>query len=217
VETDALTLTEVMLAAVYGDASGAAALLDRVAAGHPDWDVVQMHAWFLRVRAFARLLDQDAAGGYDDAWDAVGVDPAGANAPLALWMGVQTACELRDPARLAALLDATSALRGRWIDAVRGTALAAVAALSELPRDTGEPGTAGAAAFASALAGWAALDLPFDHALATICASCCLPPEAVPAQDLAAATAYLTASGGTGLLDRLTRAAGTSPEPAPGP
>ncbi len=204
IDTDTARMTEAMMAALRGDGAAATQIMTEVEQHRADWAAIQLHSWFLRVRGLVRLNEGDATGAYDDAWEAVELESSGANTPSAVWVGVQAACELRDATRVTRIVEATSGLRGRWIDVVRRTAHGAVTAL-EGDRD------AGAAQLAGALDEWLELELPLDHALATVCAGASL--EGIPAlaEHASRARAYVEGLRADGLLRRLDRATAQGP------
>ncbi len=198
IQSDATALTVAMLAAVRGDVAAASQSLDQMSVRRVGWEALPMTTWFLRVQGLLRLIEGDAANALEAVRNALELEPSGVNASTALWLGVQAACELADAATLVHLLDATTALRGRWIDAVRLTARAGIGALAGEPPDPG-------VSFEAALGTWLELDLPLDHALATACAVAVLPAAEVSRDDVARAREYLDRIGGHGVASRLDR------------
>jgi class 3 adenylate cyclase len=193
-ESDAAALSKALLAAYLGDAVMAHDDLDRLELERrPDWAFVLMTTWFLRTRSAVRLVEEDPAGALTDAWESINLEASGGNASSALWTGVQAAARLRDPGAIASLLDATTGLRGAWVDAVRATA---TAALTSLRGDVQE----GHAALRVALDTWRELNLPLDHALAAATARHLLPTELIPHEDVDSARDYLRGLSADGLL-----------------
>ena len=193
-EQDGVALSKALLSAYLGDSATASTALDRLEAGRrPDWTAVQMTTWYLRTRSAVRLLDGDLASALADARESITLEASGGNASTSLWQGIQAAARLRDAETITDLLSATAGLRGEWVDGVRATADATLAAL------TGDPDSA-VSRMRTALDHWRDRDLPLDHAFAAATARHLLPAELVPDDDVAAASAYLQGLDANGLL-----------------
>ena len=161
---------------------------------------VQVHTWYLRAMATSELAGGDPASALGHAREAIGLEPAGANAPNSAWAGIQAACALRDADQVEAVLRATSGLRGRWFEQVRRTGRAMAA--SQRSEDTA-PALAGVL---EALDEWERMDLPLDHASATIAAMWVTAAPAVLSEHVDRARATLERLGARGLLARLDAA-----------
>ncbi len=209
-QEDGLVVTRAMLAAMRGRAADARALIETLEPVQDRWDSVQMHSWYLRSNAVVRLSAGDSAGALVDALAGVRIEPSGGNAGNSAWMAVQAAAAEHDPASIDAVLHDTAALRGQWYELVRRTGRA----LAAVPVD--DPGS-GADAVAAALDGWVRLDLPLDHARATIAAAWVLPSGGIPPEHLERARATLAGLGAAGLVEQLdaaTRSRSGAPTPS---
>jgi hypothetical protein len=194
-EQDGAALCEALLTAYRGDSAAAWSILHRLDADRrPDWSVMQMRTWFLRIRGMVALLDGDAQAALADTRESIALDASGGNAATAFWQGVQAAARLGDRATIDELMTQTAGLRGPWVDSVRATAHAARAAL------TGEDVPAAASAMTEALAAWRDRRLPIDHACAAALARNVLPRELVPRADVDSALDYLHGLSAEGLL-----------------
>jgi class 3 adenylate cyclase len=199
-----LALTRAMLTAHRGDPPAALETLAKLDMSlREDWHMVQTRAWFFRVRSLCSYLGGDYRSAFDDSRLAIDGEPAGGNAPPALWVAVQAACALGDAERIRDALQHTPALRGRWVAAVRATASAALLALDELAahaaigaKDDAEV----ASAMRAALELWEAQDLPLDHALAVLSLAWVAPTSEVLAEPAARARTYLEGLGAVALL-----------------
>jgi hypothetical protein len=196
---DGLVFTRAMLAAMRGDVADAQARLHALDPVEARWDSVQMNTWYLRSRAVIRLSSGDSAGALADGLAGVQREPSGGNAGNAAWVAVQAGAAQGDRDSIDAVLRDTAALRGRWFEAVRATARVAGQALAGDTQPAAE-------AAAQSLAGWVDLDLPLDHALATIALAWVLPAELFPDGHLARARATLASMSAAGLLARLDAA-----------
>jgi class 3 adenylate cyclase/tetratricopeptide (TPR) repeat protein len=198
-DKDELQLTRIMILAARGDRSEAARLTADVGGRIADDYRVPLRAWFRRIEAYQLHLANELDAAFAAAWTAVEQEPSGMNAPMGLWVGIQIAIGLHDADRVSRLLELSAGLRGRWIAAVRTTALAAIAAMG------GD--VAGAAErFADALRQWEVLDLPLDHAITAIAACEVLPVELRPSSDVVRAREFLASVQGIAHL-RLLEAA----------
>ncbi len=204
---DGLLFTRAMLAAMRGRADEGRAQLQSLEPVGERWDAVQMHTWYLRSRAVVRLAGGDSAGALADALAAVRLEPSGGNAGNAAWVGVQAAAAEHDSSALEAVLAETTALRGRWYESVRRTARAAGQALSG-------DGAGALAAAAESLDDWVSLDLPLDHALATIALASVL-PSVLPEDHVDRARGTLESLDAAGLLARLDATRTTPRGPTP--
>ncbi len=199
----ALQFGRAMLSAFRGDLATANELIDGVAPRLAT-EMVTERTWHLRARAVVRLMQGQLEAAYDEAMRSVDAEPAGMNAPLAVWAAAQAAMWLRDAGRLDLVVEAAGPLRGRWIDAVRQTIDAARAALAER---FGEA----AAGFRAAFDTWTELDLPLDLAFCAIDAITVSPESSVPADVVERARETLEGLGARPMLERLTSAE----QPAP--
>ena len=206
----AVALDRALLAAYRGTHPAASEYLEGIASYMEGSDMIPLKTWYLRTISFVRLLAGDLEGAYTSAVEAIEPDPTGMNASTAIWGGLQAALLQRDGAKVREMLEATSALRGPWIEAVRSTA---EAGLSALEGRTAEA-TAG---FQRAMQAWTALDLPLDLALCVIDAASVLPAEAVPEGAVATAQETLEGLRVTPLLARLAAAASRDPADATSP
>ncbi|HEX9124411.1 MAG TPA: adenylate/guanylate cyclase domain-containing protein [Actinomycetota bacterium] len=188
-----------MLAALRGDVSGADRYLDEVASRLESTELLAERTWHLRARSVVRLAGGDLEGGYEDAMTAVAADPAGMNSALAVWVAARAGLWLRDPARAHACLDAMDPLRGRWIEVVRRSTEAGLAALEGRIEDASN-------GYRRVLESWAMMEAPLDLALTAIDALTLLPRESVPDGAAEQARAILTDLGAHPLLERLDAA-----------
>ena len=90
-------------------------------------------------------------------------------------------------------------LRGRWIDAVRRTAEAGLAALEDRREDA-------IAGYERALSDWRALGAPLDQAFCAADMAHVLPDEELTNDALAESTAFLAGIGAVSLLERIESA-----------
>jgi hypothetical protein len=193
IDDDGATLTRAMLTAHRGEPAAALDSLVLLESRRSDtWDVVQMHTWFLRVRALCLLLAGDAEAAAEAAASSLELDPAGSNALSSLWVAVQAGSARHQIDEIRAALDATGALRGRMTVLVRATATAVIACL-----DGAEDH---AVQMTRALDAWSGADLPLDHAFATLCAVHVLPAEDRPLAHIERARDYLASLEATSLL-----------------
>jgi hypothetical protein len=188
-----------MLAALRGDITTATGHLDEVASRMEGTEMVAERTWHLRSRSVVNLAKGDLEGAYTDAMSAVAADPAGMNAPLAVWVAARAALWLRDPSKVRSAIDAMAPLRGRWIEVAQQSAEAGLAAL-EGKIDEGSAG------YRRAFESWAAMELPLDLALTAMDAVLLLPEDAVPDGAARRAKDTLTRLGAQPLLARLTAA-----------
>jgi class 3 adenylate cyclase len=200
-DDDGRAMTTAMLQAHRGEPAAALEVLADLASrrSHAWGTTVQMHTWYLRVRALCLFLAGDAAGAAAAASTSIAQDPSGGNAPTSTWVAVQAACARRDAGEIRRTIESTSTLRGRWTALVRGTAAAAIDCLE---------GKAGAATtMGDALDAWISADLPLDHAVATFCALSVLPGGDLSPGHLDRARAYLSGLRATSLLRLIDAAA----------
>ena len=152
----ALALCEVILEAHRGDpVRGRATRGER--ARHGRGRDRPIRTWFRRVRSLVSLLSGDPEEAFEDAMGAVDLDPAGMNTPLAVREAARAGVWSRDPVKLRRVLDAMAAISGGWIDAVRRTAEAGLAALEGRREDA-------VAGYERALEDWRALECRLDLA-----------------------------------------------------
>ena len=193
-DQDGVALCHALLGVYRGDLVTAYAELDRLEADRrADWDAVQMTTWFLRTRGAARLVEGDWMAALADSQESIALEASGGNASTSLWQGIHAASRLRDAQVIVGLLEATSGLRGDWVDVARATADAAVDAL-------GGDAVAGAEAMTASLAEWRDRDFPLDHAFASGIALHVLPPDLVPQDHVDSARAYLQGLQANGIL-----------------
>jgi class 3 adenylate cyclase/predicted ATPase len=208
-----IAFSAAMLAALRGDLAGAAERLEEVAP-RIGTEMVQERTWHLRARSLVNLMRGDLEGAYADAMTAVAEDPAGMNSALAVWAAAQASMWLRDVERVRRAVEAMAPLRGRWMEAVRLTAEAGLAALEGRADEA-------SAGFRRALEAWSALDVPLDLAFCVIDAVLLLPEDALPEGATRQAKEILTGLGAQPLLERLSAAkrpaAADQPAPAGGP
>ena len=130
------------------------------AAGSTRWRRIEaagqlaMHTWFGRESALVHLLGGDPAPAFEAAIEALELEQSGVNAHYAAREAARapSGCATRIG---SAVLEAMASLRGRWIDAVRRTAEAGLAALE---------GREDARGYERALGEWRALDARLDQA-----------------------------------------------------
>lgn len=193
IDDDGATFTRAMLTAHRGDPERALATLAELESRRSfTWDVVQMHTWFLRVRALCFFLAGDAERASETAMTSLRLDPAGGNSPTSMWVAVQAASARRDVGEIREALEIAAALRGHWTALVRSTASAVVACLEDSDDATSR--------MTGALDGWSAADLPLDHAFATLCALYVLPATDIPLVHVDRARTYLDELRATSLL-----------------
>ncbi|HET7901719.1 MAG TPA: AAA family ATPase [Candidatus Nanopelagicales bacterium] len=203
IERDALALTRCMLTAYRGDPESAERTVTEMRDDHGDlWlTTLQFRTWHKRIHALTLHVAGRSAEALAVVREAIELEPAGANTPVVLWLGVQAAADLRAADPLRDLLAATDALRGQWISAVRSTAAAVL--LGVAPAADPE---ATVRACRESLQVWAGLELPLDLALATLCVARIIDvPEAFDAE-VRDARRYLEQLGAEGLLRLLSRA-----------
>ena len=178
--------------------------LDEIAPRIEAAEQIAMRTWFGRESALVHLLGGDPAPAFEAAIEAVELDPSGVNAHYAAREAARAAVWLRDPDRLHRALEAMAPLRGRWIDAVRRTAEAGLAALEGRREDA-------LAGYERALGEWRALDTRLDQAFCAADMAHVLPDEELTTEALAESTAFLTGIGAVSLLERIESA---RPSPA---
>ena len=194
---DALSLDEALLAAYRGDHDVAVAALSAVQ--RPD--AVRFEGWVARVRSVVLTQGGDPDAGFDAAMTTINVEPSGGNSGLALWSAGLAALWSVDQlptaaGRIQRALDATASLRGAWIDNVRASLRASVAALEGRREESLE-------GFAAALKVWTAMQLPFDHAMTVGDAVTVLGADTLPPGAVAEAAAFLEGIGAGPLRARL--------------
>ena len=195
---------EILLQAHRGEVAIARDRLDRIAPRIEAMEQVAMHTWFGRESALLHLLRGDPAPAFEDAIEALELEPSGINAHYCAREATRAAVWLRDPDRLRRALEAMAPLRGRWIDAVRGTAEAGLAALERRREDA-------LAGYERALGEWRALETRLDQAFCAADMAHVLPDEQLTTDALAESTAFLTEIGAVSLLERIEAA---RPSPA---
>ena len=157
-ETEAeVAMNEAMLVAFRGDDDLARRRLQDAAwAESTQYQDIRM--WYLRVVATVELC----AGNLDAAWEsataALEASPGGINGPNAVAVAARAALWLGNSDRLRSAITGTEAFRGRWIETVRQTAEAGLAALEGRTEQSAE-------SYARATATWRALDSPLDLGL----------------------------------------------------
>jgi hypothetical protein len=193
---EAMVCCEASLLAHRGDPATALEHLDAVTGDVDAVEMIPMRSWFRRVRSSVLLLGGDVGAAFDEAMGAVALEPAGMNSPLAVREAARAAVWSRDASRVRAAIDAMDVLGGRWIDAVRLTAQAALAAIEDR-------GTDAAAGFARAIDAWRALQCSFDLACCAIDMAAVLPDDEGTHEMVAESKAFLTGIGAVALLERL--------------
>ncbi len=203
----ALTLCEVILEAHRGDPASAAERLTEIAPGLEEVEQIPVRTWLRRVRALVSLLSGKSEEAFEEAMGAVDLDPAGMNTPLAVREAARAGVWLRDPVKIRRVLDAMAAISGGWIDAVRRTAGAGLAALEGRREDA-------VAGYQRALEDWRALECRLDLAFCAVDMAHVLPDEEITREAATEARAILNEIGGITLLERLEVATSAS-TPAP--
>ena len=193
-----LALNKAMLAAHRGMHDEAKELTDFAESRNQGWESVQFHTWFLRISALRKHLAGDPSGALEDVFASLELEPTGGNAPMALWVGIQAAAELRDVDAAGRLLSMTAGLSGQWSAAALGVAEAVQSACA----DTGTP----TALFEDAFDYFLASRLPLDHAITVLCAVRVLPADLRPHQHVAQARMYLEQLNAVSLLALLDAA-----------
>ena len=197
-------LSEILLQAHRGDVVGARRRLDAIAPRIEALEQIAMRTWFGRESALVHLLGGDPASAFEAAIEATELEPSGVNAHYCTREAGRAAIWSRDPDRLRRALEAMGSLRGRWIDAVRRTAEAGLAALEGRREDA-------LAGYERALGDWRALGAPLDQAFCAADMAHVLPDEELTTEALAESTAFLTGIGAESLLGRIESA---RPSPA---
>jgi len=193
---DSVVCCEASLLAHRGEPDRALTRLESVRVEVEATEMVPLRAWFLRVRSAVLLLHGDLDAAYDEAMGAVALDPAGMNTPLATREASRAAVWARDAERVRRAIAAVGVLGGRWIDAVRLTATAGLAAIEGRRIDA-------VAGYGRAIDAWRDLNCSFDLACCAIDMAAVLPGEPLTEETLADATAYLRDIGAVALLERL--------------
>ena len=195
---------QILLQAHRGEIGAARGRLDAMAPRIESAGQVAMRTWFGRESALVHLLGGDAAPAFNDAIEALELEPTGVNAHYAAREATRAAVWLRDPDRLHRALEAMASNRGRWIDAVRVTAESGLAALEGRREDA-------LAGYERALGEWRALAARLDLAFCAADMAHVLPDEELTTEALAESTAFLTEIGAVSLLERIESA---RPSPA---
>jgi class 3 adenylate cyclase/tetratricopeptide (TPR) repeat protein len=159
-------------------------------------DHVARRTWSHRARSLVSLLEGDLVRAYEEAIGAVELDPSGMNTPLASREAARAAVWSREPEKVRRAVAAMSGLPGRWIEAVRVTASAGLAALEGRREDA-------LTGYARAIEAWRALDARLDLACCAIDMATVLPDEEGPHEAVAEARAFLEEIGAVSLLSRL--------------
>jgi class 3 adenylate cyclase/tetratricopeptide (TPR) repeat protein len=199
---EAIGLCEVVLEAHRGDLGSATRRLDRIGQRLENAEVIPFRTWYHRVRSHVLLLGGDLDGAFDEAMGAIQIDPSGMNAPLSAREAARAALWSRNPEKIRQALSAMAPLRGRWIDAVRWTADAGLAAL-EGHREQALGG------FERAIEAWRALGCRLDLAFTAIAMAHVLPDEESTQDAVEEARGILADIGAVTLvakLDQLPRA-----------
>jgi hypothetical protein len=192
----AVVCCEASLVAHRGDPGAALRQLDAVTGDVDTVEMVPMRSWFRRVRSAVLLFGGDLDAAFDEAMGAVSLEPAGMNSPLAVREAARAAVWSGDARRVQQAIDAMDVLGGRWIDAVRLTALAGLAALEDR-RDDAVTG------YGRAIDAWRTLECTFDRACCAIDMAAVLPDEELTRETTPEARAFLTEIGARSLLQRL--------------
>ena len=148
---------DAMLTALQGDQAGAAELL-RTSAKARQNEHIHFRAIHARASAVVALACGRFEEAYAEAMEAVAVDPAGINSPVALYAASRAGLWLRDQEKIRTALTGLESFSGAWTAAVRRTAEAGLAALD------GRLDVA-ARSYSEAIAAWRKLDSPLDVAL----------------------------------------------------
>jgi class 3 adenylate cyclase len=198
---DTVALGTALLAAYRGDAAGADAAMDGLheeTKASPDQ---QLKAWLFRARGLLLLMRGDLAGAFDQAANAIAVDPMGLNVSFAAWTGGHAALWLRDPQRARQMADALDHSARGSEGAARATLDAGVSALEGHLSEA-------RSAFDAVLADRLAVGDRFFHGMITLDAVAVLPPELVPDGAVESARTYLEEIGASALLERLAASEG---------
>ena len=199
-EATAPSIGEALLAAYRGDPESASDAMASVG----EWRNPMARAWVHRVRSVVLTQGGDPGAGFDAAMAAIAEQPSGPNSMFALWSAGRAALWTPEQLPLAAeriqsALEATTELRNAWVDGVRASLEAAIAGLEGRREDAVE-------GFKSALEVWAAMRLPFDHAMTVGDAMTVLGAEALPPGTIDEAKTFLNGIGAAPLLSRLADA-----------
>jgi len=195
-----VSLGEALLAAYRGDHAAARAAMEAV----DEHQNPMARAWAHRVRAVVLTQGGETEAGFDAAMVAIAEQPSGPNSPFALWSAGRAALWSHDElplaaARIQAALDATTTLRGAWVNGVRASLEAALAGLEGRSEDALD-------GFAAVLKTWTAMQLPFDHAMTVGDAVVVLGPDVLPPGEIDEATTFLEGIGAAPLLSRFESA-----------
>jgi hypothetical protein len=201
---NSIVLCEVELEAHRGDPGSAAARLAEMVPALEAAENIAFRTWFRRVRSLVALLGGAPEKAFEDAMGAVDMDPSGMNTPFAVREAARAAVWSRDADKVRRALDAMSAIRGRWIDAVRCTAEAGLAALEERREDA-------LAGYERALGSWRSLESRLDLAFCAVDMAHVLPDEDATHDAIRESEAFLKEIGAVALLERLRA---TAPAPA---
>jgi len=157
-ETEAeVAMNEAMLVAFRGDDDVARRRLQDAAwAESTKYQDVRM--WYLRVVATVELCAGNLEAAWASATAALEASPGGINGPNAMAVAARAALWAGDADRLRSAITNTEAFRGRWIETVRQTAEAGLAALEDRAEQSVE-------SYARAAAAWRAMDSPLDLGL----------------------------------------------------
>jgi class 3 adenylate cyclase/tetratricopeptide (TPR) repeat protein len=204
---DGIAFCEVVLEAHRGDLGSATRRLEEMASHIEGAELIPLRTWYHRVRSLVLLLNDDLDAAFGEAMGAVGLDPSGMNTPYSVREAARAALWLGDLEKLRDALEAMAALRGRWIDSVRVTAEAGLAALEDRREDA-------VAGYERALGAWRALDARLDLAFCAVDMARVLPNEDLTLEAVRESEAFLEEIGAVALLERL-RAVRSSPTPAP--
>jgi class 3 adenylate cyclase/tetratricopeptide (TPR) repeat protein len=186
---DAIAFCEVVLEAHRGDPGAAAGRLAEMAPSLEEAELIPLRTWFRRVRSLVSLLSGKPEEAFDEAMGAVDLDPSGMNTPLAVREAARAAIWSRDPEKVRRVLDAMTAIRGRWIDTVRRTAEAGLAALEGRREDA-------VAGYERALEAWRSLESRLDLAFCAVDMAHVLADEDVTHEAVTEARSILTDIGG---------------------
>ena len=191
-----VAMNEAMLVAIRGDEALAhRRLKDAEWAATTQYQDVRM--WYLRAVATVELCAGNLEASWAAATAALEVSPSGINGPNTVSVGARAAAWLGDADRLRSAAAGTEPFRGRWIETVRRSAEAGLAAIEGRRQESAD-------GFARAAAAWRALDSPLDLGLCLLDRVIVLGKDD-PERDAAAAEAreIFERIGAAPFLDRL--------------
>jgi len=157
-ETEAeVAMNEAMLVAFRGDEALARRRLQDAAWAESTQNQ-DVRMWYLRVVATVELCAGDLEASWAAATAALEASPGGINGPNSAAVAARAAVWLGDADRVRSAITSTEVFRGRWIETVRQTAEAGLAALERRREQSLD-------AYARTAAEWRALDSPLDLGL----------------------------------------------------